>query len=125
MEGTVPPTPAPKGRHIIAPDVSPGRAKGLGAGPHTRILTPGSTAKRAAKKGLPHSPRFSASGHHGPVEKLRYMHRKAVIRGLVLAPEQWARGPSFRASCERVGILDALESRGKAAGRFLNPAVGH
>jgi len=39
------------------------------------------------------------------VEKLRYMHRNPVKRGLVLEPEQWEWSSYRSYACEEVGIV--------------------
>jgi len=69
-------------------------------------------AQRQEGQGVPHVSRFSRRGpqhiwqkrfydfnvwtEHKRIEKLRYMHRKPVNRGLVASPELW-RWSSFRA----------------------------
>jgi putative transposase len=73
----------------------------LKLGVSRRLLTPGQALQQPASWPVPRRIwqaryyDFNVSTEHKRIEKLRYIHRNPVKRGLVASPEQW-RWSSFR-----------------------------
>ena len=67
---------------------------------------------------------FNVHNEDKRVEKLRYMHRNPVVRGLVAKPEDWP-WSSFRHYATGVGGPVKIESPWTAARRGGKPPIGY
>jgi putative transposase len=67
---------------------------------------------------------FNVRNPEKTTEKLRYMHRNPVKRGLVARPEDWC-WSSFRHYASGFNGTVEIESMGTASRRELGSAIGH